>query len=522
MRRLLLITSSLLSISAWSQSSPEAAMFAKSIQSEQLKKYVYELAGDEFEGRETGKLGQKKAAQYLQEKFQSFGIPPSINGVSYLQVFPLNEEQVGNVEMQINGVKYTFKKDFYCFSNVSNMDIPFEQLVFAGYGIQDANAKYDDYKNLDVNGKVVVVFEDEPMDLKGVSRITGSLELSDWTSRRGMKAALARKLGAVALIEIVKNIENDVKELDHYLDKPRTQLDGKSSPKRFPSFYISKEVANTLFSSYNPKYTYTSLKNMYRKKKKNYSFTMPAKGEIKVERKSVKITGENVLGYIEGSDLKEELIIITAHYDHLGITEEGTFYGADDDGSGTAALIELAEAFMIAKKAGLGPRRSILIMPVSGEEKGLLGSEYYTLNPIFPLKNTVANLNIDMIGRMDKDNANDTNYVYLIGSDKLSSELHSISEKNNSTYTNIRLDYTYNNEHDPNQFYYRSDHYNFAKNNIPCIFYFTGVHEDYHLPSDTPDKLHYNKMTNITRLVFYTAWDLANRDKRILVDSNKK
>ncbi|MEM9024923.1 MAG: M28 family peptidase, partial [Bacteroidota bacterium] len=191
--------------------------------------------------------------------------------------------------------------------------------------------------------------------------------------------------------------------------------------------------------------------------------------------------------------------------------------GADDDGTGTVSLLEIAEAFQQAKANGHGPRRSILIMPVAGEEKGLLGSRYYTDFPVFPLENTVANLNIDMIGRMDEHHQ-DPNYVYLIGSDRLSTDLHAVSEAANADYVNIALDYTYNKPDDPNRFYYRSDHYNFARNGIPVIFYFSGVHEDYHKPTDTIDKIDFEKVEKTARLVFYTAWELANRAERIRVD----
>ena len=234
----------------------------------------------------------------------------------------------------------------------------------------------------------------------------------------------------------------------------------------------------------------------------------------KIFKKNKIIRGENVLGYIEGSDLKDELIIITAHYDHLGKHDTLLFNGADDDGSGTVAIMEIAEAFMLAKIDGKGPRRSILIMPVSGEEKGLLGSKYYTDNPIFPLKNTIANLNIDMIGRIDNMHL-DGNYVYLIGSDMLSKDLHNINEEINKKHIGLELDYTYNTDDDPHRYYYRSDHYNFAKNNIPVIFYFNGVHEDYHKTTDTIEKIDFNKIEKITRFVFLTAWELANKEERI-------
>jgi len=229
------------------------------------------------------------------------------------------------------------------------------------------------------------------------------------------------------------------------------------------------------------------------------------------------IKGENVLAFIEGTDLKEEIVVITAHYDHLGIHENIVFNGADDDGSGTVAAMEIAEAFMIAKKEGNGPRRSILVMTVSGEEKGLLGSKYYTDNPIYPLENTVANLNIDMIGRVDDWHENG-DYVYLIGSDMLSMDLHNLSEEVNKKYIGTNLDYRFNSEDDPNRYYYRSDHYNFAKNNIPVIFYFNGVHEDYHKKTDTVEKIDFEKLQRISRLIFLTAWEIANREERIVVD----
>jgi Zn-dependent M28 family amino/carboxypeptidase len=232
-----------------------------------------------------------------------------------------------------------------------------------------------------------------------------------------------------------------------------------------------------------------------------------------------RLLSENVLCYIPGSEpeLQEELLVITAHYDHIGMNAEGVFNGADDDGSGTVAVLEMARAFKMAADEGNGPRRSVLLMTVSGEEKGLLGSEWYVSSPVFPLKNTVANLNVDMIGRMD-DRHDDPNYIYIIGSDRLSSDLHRISERANQHYTGIELDYTYNDPDDPNRFYYRSDHYNFAKNNIPVIFYFSGVHEDYHGLGDTADKIMYDKMETVSRLIFFTAWEILNADQRPQLD----
>lgn len=231
---------------------------------------------------------------------------------------------------------------------------------------------------------------------------------------------------------------------------------------------------------------------------------------------------ENVVAYIKGSEIPDEIIVITAHYDHLGQDGFKIFNGADDDGSGTVALLEIAQAFQNAKAEGFGPKRSLLFMNLTAEEKGLFGSKWYVENPIFPLKNHVANLNIDMIGRVDDAHLLEPNYIYLIGSDKLSIDLHKLSEKTNKKHTKLNLDYTYNDEDDPNRFYYRSDHYNFAKNNIPIIFYFNGVHEDYHKETDTAEKINYELLTQRTKLVFFTAWEIANRDKKLKVDNFKK
>jgi Zn-dependent M28 family amino/carboxypeptidase len=230
-------------------------------------------------------------------------------------------------------------------------------------------------------------------------------------------------------------------------------------------------------------------------------------------------SSENVVAYIKGSEKPEEVIVISAHLDHVGMDKEGNvFNGADDDGSGTVSIMEIAQAFQKAVKDGHPPKRSILFLHVTGEEIGLYGSRYYTENPLFPLENTVCDLNIDMIGRIDPDKKENPNYIYLIGSNKLSQELQDISSEVNEKYTQLELDYKYDDPDDPNRFYYRSDHYNFAKNNVPIIFYFNGVHEDYHKITDTPDKIEYDLMAKRAQLIFYTAWEIANRENRIAID----
>lgn len=226
---------------------------------------------------------------------------------------------------------------------------------------------------------------------------------------------------------------------------------------------------------------------------------------------------ENILAFIEGSEKPEEIVVISGHYDHVGTRNGIVYNGADDDGSGTVAVMEIAKAFQSAKKAGKGPKRSILFLHVTGEEHGLFGSEYYTDNPVFPLANTVVDLNIDMIGRDDPENRG-KQYVYVIGSDMLSSQLKVINEAANKTTNNLELNYKYDDPNDPQRLYYRSDHYNFAKNNVPVAFFFDGIHEDYHKPTDDVEKIDYNLLAKRTQLVFATAWELANRKDRIVVD----
>ena len=234
-------------------------------------------------------------------------------------------------------------------------------------------------------------------------------------------------------------------------------------------------------------------------------------------------SSENVLAFIKGTEKPNEIIILSAHLDHLGVTAEGHInYGADDDGSGTVALMEIAQAFAIAKNEGYGPKRSLLFLHLTAEEIGKRGSEYYVQNPAFPLENTIAALNIDMIGRVDDDHKGNNNYLYLIGSDRLSKELHYISEKVNNAFFNIDLDYRYNIEGEKNNYYSRSDHYNFAKKGIPVIFYFNGEHKDYHLPSDTPDKIEYQLLKKRSKLIFATMWQLANQKHRLSIDENNE
>lgn len=482
--------------------------YAKTITKEDLKKHLLVLASDSLEGRETGELGQKKAAAYIKNHFQNqLNIPPIAElERGYYQPFPLSIKPPNGASLSVNGKVHNFQSDFYYFGRFEDQKITGEEVVFLGYGIDDKI--YSNYKGQDIEDKILLIFDGVPKKIKKKNKSKA------WMANWRIKIDLASKMGAKALLIIDEEFDANSEKLSHYIEKPYVKLATDSAENNIPVFYIRPEIAKTILNKSDEDYN-----KLYKKsQKKPSSEVLQCNIALDVKRTEKKVSSENVLGFIEGTDKKEEIIVLTAHYDHLGKINDKIFYGADDDGSGTAALMELAEAFSKAKEEGKGPRRSILIMPVAGEEKGLLGSRYYTEFPVFPLENTVVNLNIDMIGRLDPEHEGNPNYIYLIGSDKLSTELHLLSEETNRVYSKLELDYTYNDENDPNRYYYRSDHWNFAKNEIPVIFYFNGVHEDYHKETDTVDKIDFEKMEKITRLIFHTAWEVANREERISLD----
>jgi hypothetical protein len=494
-----------------------AEKYAGTITSADLRKHLTIIASDEFEGRETGRPGQKKAAKYIANEFMAMGVKPG-NKDSYFQEFPLVMQNPGGVKITMNGKSYEFLQDFYYFPGFNDTVFTISELTFLGYGISEKN--YDDYSNKNVKGKTLLVLNGEPFSKNKKSLITGNKEASEWTTNQRMKGRIAAERGAAAVFVVVEDMKSSLKTLRFFIENPTMKLESSVKGKnvRIPVFYISKDMAADILKTGKVTKTAEELSKEISRKGQSQAIEFKASIGLFINRESERISSENVLGFVEGTDLKDEIIVITAHYDHLGTDGTKVFNGADDDGSGTVSVMELAEAFAKAKADGNGPRRSMLFMTVSGEEKGLFGSQYYVENPVFPLKNTVANLNIDMVGRVDKKHKDNPEFVYLIGSDKLSTELHKISENANSTYTKLELDYTYNHPNDPNRFYYRSDHYNFAKNNIPVIFYFNGTHEDYHKETDTVDKINFEVMEKRARLVFFTAWDLANRSERIKVD----
>ena len=515
MRYNFLVIISILCSWTFAQKNPDT--YINYINPQKARIHLEYLAGEELEGREAGKVGQKKAAVYLSQQFNSYGLPQVKD--SYFQRFPVREITPENIEVSINGEPLEFMKHFLHNANFDDVSIKNTSMVFAGYGIDSEN--YTDFSNIDVQGKIIIIKDGEPINKRGIRKVSGIKKKSKWENR-DEKIKVAIEKGAKGIVVVNQSVAYFRNNYRHHFFQTKMKLKSDPFKYKIPIIAIDDELADSLLRAGGlGKGLYKTFEKI-NKKGKPRSKDLLFKCSINSKMINNDLTSENVLGYVEGSDLKEELLIVTAHYDHIGKHGDAIYYGADDDGSGTTALLMMAEAFSKAKEKGEGPRRSILFMPVSAEEKGLLGSRYYTENPLFPLENTVADLNIDMIGRIDEPHEGNPDYVYIIGSDFLSKDLHDINENQNKLHTKLQLDYTFNSKDDPNNFYKRSDHYNFAKNGIPVIFYFNGVHEDYHQTSDTVDKINFNKLSKITRLVYYTAWDISNRDKRPFVDGAVK
>jgi len=492
--------------------------YMKTITAEELKEHLYTIASDDYGGRETGTKGQAMAATYISRHFLENGLkgPMKDHPNPYYQTIPFRSSSVTSATMSNANYEAEFKRDFIPTSSF-NLESTTKELVFLGYGLEKED--YNDFADVDINGKGVVLLNGGPTDKDGEPLY------SDLGRMRGRVNALREKGAAFVVLTFPteEEFQSRFSFWGRMAAKPRISMveENEDNDRRegFPQFMVSPTALAKFFGEKPDKFFKTIAKNNKKGKPMGglYSTTVTAS----VDYSDRMITSDNVLGFLEGTDKKEEIIVISSHYDHVGINGGKVYNGADDDGSGTVGLLEVANAFAQAAEDGVRPRRSILFLTVTGEEKGLLGSRYYSENPVYPLKYTVTNLNIDMIGRVDPEHESDPNYVYIIGSTMLSSTLHAVHEAVSSTYLpDLKMDYKYNSKNDPNRFYYRSDHYNFAKNNIPVIFYFNGTHEDYHQATDTPDKINYELLAKRAQLVFATAWELANRDGRPVVDQN--
>jgi len=484
-----------------------------------LKRHLTFLASDELGGRYTLSPSSLIAARYLASQLEYYGYRGAARDGSFFQRVPLSYRGVqvseSRVTFNCGGVKRDFNYGEAFMSEApTNVDIS-GGLVLVGYGVSSKTNNYDDYSGLDVKGKIVVIENGLPAALR-------SARLSE--SEQAEQAAVAH--GAVGAIKIPEPQTilawNQIKAwagTQQQLGLPPHTL---TSGKTFPEISAGPELIKAIAKAMGKESSELTASDP-----KVKPAEVPASAEIKLHVE-VKSAGpaQNVVGILDGSDpkLKDEFVVFSAHYDHLKTSDIGEVYhGADDDGSGTVSVLEIAHALSIGPR----PKRSILIVFHTGEELGLFGSEYNTdYEPVVPLQKLVADFNIDMVGRSrpegDTDprdaHLTDKDSIYIIGADKLSTELNKLNEETNLDTARLKFDYTYNDERHPERFYYRSDHYNYAKHGIPIIFYFTGVHRDYHRPSDVVEKIDFEKMERIDRMIFATGWRVANLDHRLVVD----
>jgi len=471
---------------------PVAIEYSASLDAGRLARHIATIASDSLKGRLIGEEGHQKAAEYIKDQFKRNGL--SDPAQDYMQSFRIVKSYWNDIYMKYGGREFRNLQDGIIYLGSKN--IPAETsftMNFMGNAIEQ-----------DMVGSQSMIYFNTPY----------------WISlRREYSENLNNSFSVIIDNTHTRNFDS----VACLLNKPFETAEyffpenGKAPDEDCASaFIVSERVASSVFNMKVGKIRRIgSYSGRGIKKVRGFA---PVELTVKAERRYDTLEISNILGFIEGGDKKDEAVVLSAHYDHLGVKDNKVFPGADDNASGVAALLEIARIFQQAKNEGYGPRRSLLFIAFTGEEKGLFGSDHYVRNPAVPLKNTIANLNIDMIGRVDAANADNPDYVYLIGSDKLSADLHKLSEEVNEKYSGLRLDYAYNSDDDPNRFYYRSDHYHFARHNIPVIFYFNGVHEDYHQPSDTVDKIDFSALEKRARLIFFTAWELANADQKPAVN----
>lgn len=476
-----------------------ANKYAETITASELKSLLTVLAADDMEGRETGLPGQKKAAKWLTTKFKEKGALPAVttsSGKSYLQKFVLEKQfRYKSVSMKIGKTKLKFLKDFFLpATNRYNWNTLGKSQTFNTRIIGHLN---DSTETANFPENTVAIF----VEAEGKPK--------PWMGAYFQWANKAKAAGVIILIGDYTERAKDAK--DHFVKKNfgiRLMKPENASGK--PIAYLNEDIGIKALNITKDDYQKLlkddkEAKNVVQQLNQK-AVTLEAGNAIE----PLVIETENVVAIIPGSDLSEEYLVFSAHYDHIGVMGGEVYNGADDDGSGTCALLEIAEAFAQAKKDGNGPRRSVVFIAFTGEEKGLLGSEYYSENPVFPMEKTITNLNIDMIGRVDDAHKNNDRYVYTIGPRQISSRLSEVQAAVNKQCCQLDLDSTFDDINEPNRFFYRSDHYNFAKKNVPALFFFTGVHEDYHQPGDEVHKILFPKYEAITRLVFNIGWSLAN------------
>ncbi|MEX1063058.1 MAG: M28 family peptidase [Balneolaceae bacterium] len=510
--------------------------------------YLYEhlsvIAHDSLKGRETAMPGQKIAADYLAGFYSDLGLTPAGDDGTFYQSFDLIAEQKDSLVFRT----YRTGTDTLLVNHsVASSDTQADyiqifggsralkgEIVFAGFGINDQQNGVNHLEGADLEDKWVLVFEDIPHVVDGDTLVNPDINnnqrFSDIASRNNAKGLLV--IGR----ETPDQFDSLTELNSRLISRPRNfvlkYMDSNATRRAYPKGYlqISPELATEILEFDN----FTELEKLRRELTDSLSefsaYQLPFLLDYRPYNRNTEVESHNIAAFLEGSDpdLRDEVIILTAHYDHIGIShpdQTGDFInnGADDNGSGTVALMSIANVLQKAAGDGLKPRRSILFLHVSAEESGLLGSRYYSDHPIFPLEDTVASYNADMIGRSttEREESGDTDYIFIIGGDIISSELDSLVHVANRTSVNMELDYSYNDLNDPNQFYRRSDHWNLGRLEVPFVFFFTGTHEDYHRPGDSVNKVDFPKLVRTTRLIYASTLQVANYDNRPEVDNQQ-
>jgi hypothetical protein len=515
---------------------------AERITAERMKEILYYIASDEMQGRDTPSPGLDKTAEFIADNLKKLKLKPMGDKGSYLQHIALSKTEVDREHTTAQLGSHTFRlgEDFLPTGRMSG-EVE-GGVVYAGDGWVIKSKNVDAYDGLDVRDKIVVVSGD------GIAPPPGTTleELKGKPGGWETPISYAEKHGAKALVLIPRNFERRwrygaysiarptfaVTRLQGLSDEDEQDDDAAQQSKGLVSIVPSRAMLDALFAGEQTDGAAVLQATTTGQPLKGFALSADKRLRLSVKLAVTGASTQNVVAVLEGKDakLKHEYVALGAHYDHVGANGGGCrpvggdsiCNGADDDGSGTTALITMAEAF--AK--GPRPKRSILFVWHAGEEKGLWGSEYFTTFPTVPLKQVVAQLNIDMIGRSKK--AGDTNpankmltgpdEIYVIGSRMMSDELAAKNVTVNDAYMNISYNYHYDEPNDPERLFYRSDHFNYARKGIPIIFFFDGVHEDYHRPTDSPDKIDYQKMQTITRTVYILASEVANARTRPVVD----
>lgn len=509
-----------------------------------LENHLTVIAHDSLEGRSTGMEGQKKAAQYLANFYQELGFEPKGDNGSYFQTYRLNAEYTDSLVYRsfhiqnsdttsINHSVESPESSGHFIRMFGGSSALRGDVVFAGFGVNDEERNVQHLAGDDIQGNWVLIFEDIPYVVEGDTLVNPNI------GRNSRIRSILGQYDAAGILLISDMSQNEFNELavmsSDLMSQPESislayleQNNQSGFPKGF--LQISPELASTYLGLESP----DDLDSVKQDLTRNISDFSASKTDYFLDYTPYDGPGyldaENVIAYFEGADpeLKDEVVVLMAHYDHVGIgapddSGDVLYNGADDNGSGTSSLLSIAHALNEAEKSGYKTKRSVLFLHVSGEENGLLGSRYYSDHPVIPIEQTVTNFNADMIGRSDPENIQkgDTDYVYLIGGEIISSELDSLVQHANNQTVEMRLDRKYNDLQDSNQFYRRSDHWNFGRLGVPFVFFFTGVHEDYHRPSDTVDKINFEKLSRVSQLIYTSTVEVANYDGRPVVDNQE-